>query len=80
MAEYAIMKSASCPGTPVRYPCFRYAGAQSGDYAGWISPFEHRLSRFVAGYWNRETSIQPWSLEGSLKCVSLSPCREYLSV
>ena len=70
MAGYVFMKSASYQEKPVRYPCFRYVGAQSDGYAGQISPFEHRLSRFVVGYWNRETSIQLSSLEGSLKCAS----------
>lgn len=73
------MKSASSREPPARYPCFHCVGALNGDYAGRISPFEHRLSLFVVGYWNRETSIRPSFLEGSLKCASSSPCRNIVS-
>lgn len=79
MAEHTIMKSASSREPPARYPCFHCVGALNGDYAGRISPFEHRLSLFVVGYWNRETSIRPSFLEGSLKCASSSPCRNIVS-
>ena len=71
-------KSISSPKegqTNDRLPYYHFGQAwQCGDYCvGWISPFEHHRSQFVAGCLNRGSSTQPLFLEGNPGHASWSP-------